>query len=128
MKSELLASVAGFGMPSDGSLDTCKVIQGMSAELKRGNKRFQEAARVGDIFFAGRNPPIIPGETGLNVLLIHPGPRSSKPRPTARLARWPNMRETQASAIGAKKSTTKATSTKPIGASTQAPYSRARCS
>jgi hypothetical protein len=74
LKSELLSSVAGLGVLSDGSLDQCRIVQGMSGELKRGDKRYQPEARIGAFFLEGLKPPIIDGETGFKCVWVHTRP------------------------------------------------------
>jgi hypothetical protein len=74
MLSKLLASVAGMGAPSDGSLDSSRIIQGMSRELKRGEKGYRPEAHIGDLYFEGREPPIINGEKGVRAVILHVRP------------------------------------------------------
>jgi hypothetical protein len=74
LKSELLRSVAGVGAPSDGSLDSARVIQGMSRELKRGEKGYLPEAHIGDLCFEGRKPPTIDGEKGVRAVILHVRP------------------------------------------------------
>jgi hypothetical protein len=71
LKSQFLSSVAGLGVLSDGSLDSCRIVQGMSAERKRGDKRYRPDARIGSFFFEGRDPPLIDGEEGFHAVWIH---------------------------------------------------------
>jgi hypothetical protein len=70
----LLSSVAGLGVPQDASSDSCRIIQGESQELKRGEKRYLPDARVGDFRFEGREPPTIDGETGFRAQILHARP------------------------------------------------------
>jgi hypothetical protein len=70
LKSEFLSSVAGLGVLV-GSLDSCRIIQGMSAELKRGDKRYIPDAKIGAFYFEGRDPPTIDGEEGFDAIWAH---------------------------------------------------------
>jgi hypothetical protein len=72
--SSYLSSTAGLGVANDGSLDSCRIIQGMSGELKRGDKRYLPDARIGDFVLEGRDPPLIDGENGFSCLWIHTRP------------------------------------------------------
>jgi hypothetical protein len=74
IKSSLLSPIAGLGVPSDGSLDSCRIIQGTSGELKRGDRRYLPEARIGAFRFEGRDPPIIDGEQGFHAQILHVNP------------------------------------------------------
>jgi hypothetical protein len=69
LKTEFLSSIAGLGVPQDGSLDSAGIIQSSSGELKRGDKRFDPDARAGDFRLEGRKP--VPGEKGFDCLVLH---------------------------------------------------------
>jgi hypothetical protein len=74
VKSALLSSMAAMGVPSDGSLDSLRILQGTSRELKRGEKQYIADARAGDIFLEGHEPPLISGEKGLDTIILHVRP------------------------------------------------------
>jgi hypothetical protein len=66
-----MSSTAGLGVSNDGSTDGCRIVQGTSGELKRGDKRYVQSARIGGFYFEGRNPPIIDGEEGFKCVWVH---------------------------------------------------------
>jgi hypothetical protein len=70
LKAALLSSGAGT-VPSDGSLDSARVLQGQSAEVRRADRRYRAEARAGDFYFEGRDPPIVQGEKGVRAVILH---------------------------------------------------------